>query len=108
MHSSFFFVAPTDYDTKVVKKKWKENTSQIISEFKDELSKLDTFSYDLIKNAVNKFVEKKEIGMGQVMTALRLLMVGGSMGPDLVAILELLGKKEVIKRIEIGLEKIKK
>ena len=44
--------------------------------------------------------------MGQVMTAIRLTLVGSGMGPGVMDIMELLGKDEVTNRIEIGIQKI--
>ncbi len=40
------------------------------------------------------------------MNALRLLLVGGSFGPDLAVIAEMIGKDEVLKRIDTGILKL--
>jgi glutamyl-tRNA synthetase len=64
------------------------------------------FSRDSIEKTVKDYIEEKELGMGQVMIALRLCIVGSGMGPDLFAIMELLGKKEVIQRVKRGIENI--
>jgi glutamyl-tRNA synthetase len=107
-HSFFFFSAPTVYDEKVVKDKWKENTPSLMLAVKEELEKIQNFEAAVIKEEISAYLEKNLIGMGQVMNALRLLMVGASAGPDLFEILALLGKKEVIRRIDTGLSSIKK
>jgi glutamyl-tRNA synthetase len=44
--------------------------------------------------------------MGSIMNTLRLSLVGGSFGPDLPIIAEMLGRDEVMARIERALEKI--
>ena len=67
---------------------------------------VDNFMADNIKAEIVDYIEKNEIGIGAVMNALRLVLVGGGFGPDLMKIAELLGKEEVIKRIEAGIENI--
>lgn len=104
--SSFFFVAPTEYDPKVVKKRWKEQTPAMMTELKELLARVDDFKAENIKPEIVRFVEEKEAGMGAVMNALRLVLVGGGFGPDLMKIAEMLGKDEVMHRIESGVENI--
>jgi glutamyl-tRNA synthetase len=104
--SAFFFAPPQSYDEKVAKKRWKGDTPEIMHALKDQLTDLDTFKAENIKEMIHHFVEEKGVGMGVVMNALRLLLVGGGFGPDLMLIAELLGKEEVISRIENGIEKL--
>ncbi len=106
--SSFFFEAPTEYDPKVVKKRWKENTPAMMAVVKDVIAGVEDFKADNIKAEIVAYLEKNEIGMGAVMNALRLVLVGGGFGPDLMKIAELLGKDEVKRRIESGIQNIKK
>ncbi len=104
--SSFFFSAPAEYDQKVVKKRWKAGTPAMMAEVKDKLLQIQDFRAEVIKPVITKYVEENEIGMGAVMNALRLVLVGGGFGPDLMKIAELLGKNEVIKRINAGISNI--
>jgi glutamyl-tRNA synthetase len=104
--SKFFFIAPEDYEEKLVRKRWKENTPDILRDISAMLMDSSDFSRDSIEKTVKDYIEEKELGMGQVMIALRLCIVGSGMGPDLFAIMELLGKKEVIQRVKRGIENI--
>ena len=104
--SRFFFVAPVEYDPKIVKKRWKEDTPKMMEKLKEVIAKTDDFKADNIKAEIVNFIEENEIGMGAVMNALRLVLVGGGFGPDLMQIAELLGKDEVGRRIGVGIEKI--
>ena len=104
--SFFFFEAPQSYDPKVAKKRWKENTPGMMSDLTDRIKEVEDFQASNIKQEIVKFIEEKELGMGAVMNALRLVLVGGGFGPDLMMIAELLGKDEVIKRIKTGIEKL--
>lgn len=106
--SYFFFQAPTEYDAKVVKKRWKEQTADILSELKEQFAELENFDHERIEKAVQDFLEGKEFGMGQVMNPLRLTLVGAGIGPSVLDIAELLGKEETLKRIQAGIDNIKK
>jgi glutamyl-tRNA synthetase len=53
-----------------------------------------------IETIVKDWMTKNEIGMGKVMQAFRLSLVGALKGPHLFDIVELIGKDETIKRLE--------
>jgi glutamyl-tRNA synthetase len=107
-HSDFFFVAPDEYDAKMVKKRWKENTPEILSGLMKYLQSLENFTAENLEKAVKEFLEKNELGMGQVMTALRLTLVGSGRGPGVFEIMDVLGKEEVVNRVERAIDKIRK
>jgi glutamyl-tRNA synthetase len=104
--SSFFFEAPQFYDPEVVKKRWKDSIPNQIAEIKNVLKKLEPFTAEAFKDAVHHYVEEHQANMGSIMNSLRLSLVGGSYGPDLPLIAALLGKDEVIDRIDAALQKI--
>lgn len=106
--SYFFFQAPTEYDKKVVKKRWKENTPEILSELKKQLEALENFDQSSLENLIQNFIEGKEFGMGQVMNPFRLTLVGAGVGPSVLEIAELLGKQETINRLQAGIDNIKR
>jgi len=106
--SYFFFQAPKEYDKKVVKKRWKENTPEIMSELKKQLEGLEKFDYESIEKIIQDFLEGKEFGMGQVMNPFRLTLVGAGIGPGVLDIAELLGKEETLKRLQAGIDNIKR
>lgn len=43
--------------------------------------------------------------MGELMMPFRIMLVGGKFGPDVFKIAEVLGKDEVIERIQIAVPK---
>jgi glutamyl-tRNA synthetase len=98
--ASFFFVAPQNYDEAAMKKRWKENTSSIMQDLKNILAALVDFSEQNIHDALHHYSEEKGLGMGQIMIPLRITLVGGTFGPDLQAIIAMLGKDEVLRRID--------
>jgi len=107
-NSYFFFETPTEYDAKTVKKRWKQDAPELMTAVKNIISEVEDFTRDTIHDAVVKYIEDKELGMGKVMNALRLCIVGAGAGPDLFTIIELIGKEETILRINNAVENIKK
>ncbi len=105
---SFFYVAPSEYDAKAVKKQWKEQTPELMKEVKQYLSEQKNWNAGDIKENLSEWINRKEIGFGKVMQPLRLSLVGGLKGPDLFVIMEMLGKEEVLRRIDKALEEIKR
>jgi len=103
---SFFFEAPTEYDEKTVKKRWKEDTPNKLSEIVTLFESVDSWNAASIKEAFSAFMNEKEWGFGAVMNPLRLSLVGGNMGPDLFKICEILGKQETVSRINSAIENI--
>jgi glutamyl-tRNA synthetase len=106
LQADFFFCTPDEYDTKVVKKRWKENTPKIMEDIAGILINVEKFNAVNAKQAVSEYIEKKELGFGAVMNALRLCIVGAGKGPDLFEIIELIGKSETITRINKAVEKL--
>jgi len=105
--SYFFFECPGSYDPQMVKKIWKENSSEIMNSFEKKLRDQDDFDAEHLDTMIKKFTEEQKIGIGQVMTPMRLALVGAAMGPGVTTIMELIGKDEVLKRINRILEAIK-
>jgi len=100
----FFFKAPEEYDPKTVKKRWKEHTPELMQELKEILEGIDPFTSEKTEEAVKNWIAEKELGMGAVMNAFRLCIVGTSKGPHMFDIIELIGKEETLKRIEKAIE----
>jgi glutamyl-tRNA synthetase len=80
----------------------------MMADLKQVIENVDDFKAENIKADIVAYIEKNEIGMGAVMNAFRLVLVGGGFGPDLMKIAELLGKEEVLHRIDAGIQNIKR
>ncbi len=101
---SFFFIAPTAYDEKTKKKRWKEYSPQQMTELCDVLEGLDDFSIESQEVAVHAWIEAKEYKLGDVMNAFRLCLVGEGKGPGMFDISAFLGKEETLKRVKAALK----
>lgn len=102
----FFFKRPQEYDAKAVKKRWKANSYDLMLELKEVLSTIKNFSSENTETVVKKWIEEKEYGMGAVMNAFRLLIVGALKGPHIFDIISLIGQEETLERIDQSLHEI--
>lgn len=102
--SFYFFQAPVSYDEKTVNKRWKENTPGIIKDVIAILEGVNPFNSAEAEDQVKKYIETNSLGMGDVMTAFRLAIVGAGMGPHLFDIIDMIGRDEAVKRLEKALQ----
>jgi glutamyl-tRNA synthetase len=104
--SAYFFVAPHEYDSKTVEKKWKDNSATLLLEFATTLEALNDFTAIGIESAFHDFLTQKEVGLGQVMPVLRLALTGLGNGPQIFEIAAILGKNNVVSRIKNAVQTI--
>ena len=118
--TNFFFVAPTEYDEKSLKKRWKEDSPKHMTELLEVLegvSEEDWHKKEQITNeqsqitnlwhldkVVMPWIEAHEYGVGIVMNAFRICLVGAARGPHIWDITDVLGKEETIKRVRTALK----
>lgn len=106
--TDFFFVAPVAYDETVIKKRWKAETPEQLTELISVLEGIQDFTSAGIEQKVKEWIEGRGYNTGAVMNALRLVIVGASRGPHMFDIISWIGKDETIKRITRGIEVIGK
>lgn len=102
--TDFFFKTPEMYDEAAVKKRWKDDSPEQMKELKGVLEGVGTFTSAETEKAVKKWIQENDYGMGVVMNAFRLLIVGELRGPHLFDIIAFIGKEETITRIDKGLK----
>ena len=101
---SFFFVAPTEYDEKTRKKRWKEDSAQAMGELATPIENLEDFSVEAQEKAVHEWIEQKGYKLGNIMNAWRLTLVGEGKGPGMFDISAFLGKEETLARMKRAIE----
>lgn len=103
----YFFIAPEQYDEKVVSKIWKAETPTLLKDFAQLLETVIPFTSQNIHDKTNEFVQTKNIGMGQLMNPFRLCVVGTNAGPGMFDMAQVIGKEFIIPRILKAVETIK-
>ena len=104
--SQFFFTAPQSYDEKILRKKWKAQTPSILQELSFLLYRIEDFSAEKIEASFKAFLEEKKLNIGAVLPNFRVAVTGLGMGPSMFKISALLGKEEVLARLQRALDNI--
>ena len=104
--SWFFFHAPETYDPAVVKKRWKEDTPEKMGKLAGAIEGCEPFTAESVETVVKDLITRNEWGMGAIMNAWRLLLVGAAKGPGLFDLAAFLDKDEVVERMKKGIKEI--
>ena len=101
-HGKYIFEAPTSYDQKIMAKKWNDTSVTLFNSVLITFNSVDTWTSQNIHDAFEDLLKTT----GKIdMQLLRVLITGVAGGPQLFDMLALIGKDEVIKRLELALQK---
>ena len=101
--TKFFFVAPEAFDRedKFVRKNWKEDTAEEMRQLAEVLSKVECFSVEGQKAAVDTWAEANGF---RPWNAWRICLVGAGQGPDMYELAAFLGREETLRRMQFAIE----
>ncbi len=106
--SYYFFEKPKEYDEKVIQKRWKDDTPDHLKKLSENFNSMSGEDKEDFESALRSTAEKLEIGAGKLIHPVRLAVSGTGTGPGVFDLLHILGKDEVVERINTALTKIKK
>ena len=103
----YFFIAPDTFDKDTIHKKWNEKTEHFFSMLKEKFLAVKIFAHDELEKTFKQAAEEHGIKSGEVMQLFRVIITGGAGGPALFEVAALLGKDELVKRIERAMSEFK-
>ena len=106
-YSIFFFSVPQNYDESVIRKRWNQEALDFFQTLKTHVTKMIVFSSTDFEQIFSSTALSKGLKPGNFMQLLRVILTGVSGGPHIFEIASLLGKNEVIERIEKALKSLK-
>ena len=104
--TSYFFVAPTEYDPQVVKKRWKPGTAEHLRKMMALVESVQPFDKTQAHDLVMDYVQSNELNMGAIMNSFRIALVGAAKGPDLFEIIYAIGVPETAQRVARAIQAI--
>lgn len=102
---TYFFEKPSEYDKKVIEKRWNDETSGHLKALRDLFANCD-FSAHALETIFKAYLEENGLGFGKVGQPLRVAVTGVGAGPGLFEIMEVLGKEETLARLALAFEKL--
>ena len=95
---AYFYVKATPNETDVAKH-WDDEAPARMQRFANQLEQLDTWTSESIHDLFKPFCDEENIKMGKLGMPLRLAVCGTAKTPSVDAVLALIGKEEVLRRI---------
>ena len=90
----------------MVSKKWHKAAVEVLEVYKQAIAQLEIFSHENLLAKLSEVLEKAEQKPGVLMPVLRLSLTGLGSGPDLMGIMETLGREETVNRINHAISKL--
>lgn len=100
----YFFRPPEAYEEAGIKKRWKDDSSRLLTLFSAQVEQLSQFDAASIEESLRKIAEEEGVGAGRIIHPTRLAVSGVSYGPSLFEMMEVLGKDECVRRIRRAVE----
>ncbi len=104
--SEYFFSAPNKFNESDLKKIWEEDTCQIMKDIIVIFESVDNWIVDKIEDKFKEFVSQNGLEFGKAMKPLRFSLCGNLKGPSLFDLMQILGKKESLNRINYAIHKL--
>ena len=98
--TDYFWIAPTAYEEKAVKKHCNEQTPSYLQAILSLVANINPLQAEPLEATIKEHITANSLPMGKVMNALRLALVGESRGIDVATIIAFVGKEEAVRRIE--------
>lgn len=101
----YFYQAPTSYDEKTVKKRWKDDSAKLLQSYRKRLESCE-WTLESLESELKAVTEEAECGAGRLIHPVRLSVSGVGGGPGLYDLLLLVGRDECISRIDTALKEL--
>jgi glutamyl-tRNA synthetase len=105
-YSSYFFIAPINFDEQVIKKRWNEKIPALLNNLIENFQNINSFVHTEIEQAYLQALEKQGILGKDFLQLFRVILTGVAGGPPLFEIAEIIGNEEAISRIKYALTKL--
>ena len=103
----FYFREDITYEPKGDNRFLEPSILPLMQEINGRLEKTADFSQKGLESVLLRFVEEKQIKLGKIAQPLRVALTGKTASPGLFEVMEVLGKKKVLKRLNDAISHIK-
>lgn len=104
--AAYFFQGPDQYDTEIVKKRWKPESAAQLKVLGAAFQELQNPGIEEYEAALHQTAEALKVKNSELIHPLRLAVSGVGAGPGLYDILGILGRDETVHRINLAIEKL--
>ncbi len=101
-----FFRDPEDYDEKAVRKRWKDDSGDLLLNLLERLVAGESWDAPQLESAFESFLAENDIGKGRIMPVMRIALSGRASGPDLFPTLAVLGRETTARRFRSAADQL--
>ncbi len=102
----FYFEHPASYEEAGIAKHFGDGARSYLEKIRTEISNTEFFDAATLERKIRAIAEKERIGAGKLIHPLRLALTGKTSSPGIFEVLEVLGRKTVLERIDRALDYI--
>lgn len=103
----YFYERPKEYDQSLIDKRWTSESAELLNKFSVGVASMEKESKEEYEIVLKKIAEENNVGVGKLIHPVRLSLSGVGTGPGMYDLLFILGKQEVLLRIEYAIKNIK-
>jgi len=95
----YFYADEIEFEEKAKGKFLKPAIKPVLVELADKLSMLQDFNMNEMHKVFDQIMEERELKLGKIAQPVRVSLTGGTVSPGIFEVMEILGKDEVLKRL---------
>lgn len=105
---NYFYTEKIEYEEKAKNKFLKAENKTVLQDLVDKLSNLSNFNMDETHKVFDRVMEERELKLGKIAQPVRVALTGGTVSPGIFEVMDILGKDEVLKRLNAAIYVIPK
>ncbi len=102
----YFYAEEIKYDEKAANKFLTPEILPVLQDITDRLSQLSDFNMDEMHKIFDQVMEERELKLGKIAQPVRVALTGGTVSPGIFEVMDILGKDEVLKRLNSAISVI--
>lgn len=96
----YFYAEDIEFEEKAKNKFLKPAIKPVLEDIKNKLSGLSDFNMDEMHKVFDEVMEERELKLGKIAQPVRVALTGGTVSPGIFEVMDILGKDEVLKRLD--------
>ncbi len=96
---NYFYASEIEFEEKAKNKFLKSEIKPVLQDIVDKLSNLSDFNMDEMHKVFDQVMEERELKLGKIAQPVRVALTGGTVSPGIFEVMDILGKDEVIARL---------
>lgn len=99
----YFYAENIEFQEKAKTKFLKPAIKPVLEDIKNKLSSLSSFNMDEMHKVFDEVMEESELKLGKIAQPVRVALTGGTVSPGIFEVMDILGKEEVLKRLNAAI-----